>query len=149
MLDANLNLLPPKWLASCIWAAMAGAGYLNNPELTAKPLLPTRLPPRRLNTQRIKPPYFTKPATGDNADGEVIYIGRADHQVKLRGYRIELTEIQQVLREYHAIDDAFVTVCGEGLQRHIVAYVTLPEPSSLAHSELDQQLLRLPAQSIT
>jgi len=151
VLDANLNLLPPGVVGELYLGGDGVArGYLNNPELTAKAFIANPFADERVkNITGDTSPYLYK--TGDrvfyNADGEVIYIGRADHQVKLRGYRIELTEIQQVLREYLAIDDAFVTVCGEGLQRHIVAYVTLPEQSSSAESEpateptpeLDQQ----------
>ena len=78
-------------------------GYLNLPELTAE--------------RFIESPFADKPGdrlyqVGDRArylaDGTIEFFGRSDSQVKLRGYRIELAEIETVLNEHEAIRDVVV-----------------------------------------
>ncbi|HET6978727.1 MAG TPA: amino acid adenylation domain-containing protein [Pyrinomonadaceae bacterium] len=78
-------------------------GYLNHPELTAE--------------RFISDPFSITPGarlyqTGDLArywpNGEIEYLGRLDFQVKLRGLRIELEEIEAVLAEHEAVREAVV-----------------------------------------
>jgi amino acid adenylation domain-containing protein len=67
-------------------------GYLNHPDLTAARFLPhpySRQPGARL--------YRSGDRAKRLANGDVEYLGRLDHQVKLRGFRIELREIESVL----------------------------------------------------
>src|SRR5260370_4687108 len=57
-------------------------------------------------------------------DGEIEYLGRIDTQVKVRGYRIELTEIEAVLLEDAAVANAIVAlVSDEGGVDELAAYV--------------------------
>ncbi|MDP6740559.1 MAG: amino acid adenylation domain-containing protein [Planctomycetota bacterium] len=78
-------------------------GYLNQPELTAE--------------RFIESPFADQPGdrlydVGDKArylaDGTIEFFGRTDSQVKLRGYRIELAEIETLLNEHEAIRDVVV-----------------------------------------
>jgi acyl carrier protein len=56
-------------------------------------------------------------------DGELHYLGRLDHQVKVRGHRIELGEIEAALADHPAVAEAVVTAWGEtGEDRRLVAY---------------------------
>ncbi|UQA59462.1 non-ribosomal peptide synthetase/type I polyketide synthase [Polyangium aurulentum] len=98
-------------------------GYLRRPELTAE--------------RFVRDPYaFTPDArmyrTGDLArrapDGTIEYIGRADFQVKVRGYRVELGEIEAVLGEHPDVREAAAAVreVSPG-DRRIVAYVVMRE----------------------
>ncbi len=80
-------------------------GYFNRPELTAERFI--------LNpfTQNTGPRLYR---TGDRArflpDGNIEFLGRSDNQIKLRGHRIELEEIEAVLKQHPAVQDAVVVV---------------------------------------
>jgi amino acid adenylation domain-containing protein len=92
-------------------------GYLGQPALTAERFFPN--------------PFVegdTVYRTGDlvrwRDDGQIEFLGRLDHQVKLRGHRIELDEVQEVLRQHAAIRDAAVIVRGDnGKGPSLAAYV--------------------------
>ncbi len=56
-------------------------------------------------------------------DGRLVYLGRNDHQVKIRGHRIELGEIESALRKTPGITDAVVTARGTEAEKRLVAYV--------------------------
>ncbi|WP_172638905.1 non-ribosomal peptide synthetase [Streptomyces tailanensis] len=90
------------------------SAYLGRPEITADRFLADPYGPAGTRMYR----------TGDlarwTADGEVEYLGRTDHQVKLRGLRIELGEIESVLLAHPAVRQAAV-VAHEG--RQLVAYL--------------------------
>ena len=66
-------------------------------------------------------PRSTMYKTGDlarfNARGELVYLGRADQQVKLLGHRVELEEIEAVLQSHEAIVDAVVSLSEEAVAR--------------------------------
>ncbi|MFE3602201.1 amino acid adenylation domain-containing protein [Streptomyces sp. NPDC059142] len=72
--------------------------------------------------------------TGDQAryrpDGTLVFLGRADDQVKISGYRVELGEVRTVLEEHPEVGTAFVRVWGErSADRRLVAYAT-PSPGA-------------------
>ena len=87
----------------CIAGVGLARGYLNNAALTAEKFTDNPLHPG----ERIY-------RTGDIArwlpDGNVEYLGREDHQVKIRGLRIELGEIENTIREFPSVADCVVTV---------------------------------------
>ncbi|HYG23946.1 MAG TPA: amino acid adenylation domain-containing protein [Verrucomicrobiae bacterium] len=80
-------------------------GYFNRPELNAKCFVSNPFSPD---------PHARLYRTGDLArflpDGGLEFLGRADHQVKIRGHRIELEEIESVLKEHPAVENAVVVV---------------------------------------
>ena len=87
----------------CISGAGLARGYLNQPELTAErftgnPLLPG---------QRM---YRTGDLGRWLADGDVEFIGRIDHQVKIRGIRVELAEIESQIRKHPRVKDVAVVI---------------------------------------
>ena len=82
--------------------------------------------------------------TGDLArylrDGRIEYVGRADEQVKIRGYRIEPGEVEAVLAQYPAVDEAVVAARGDGEDRELVAYVVTGTAGPLAQDQLRRYL---------
>ncbi|MCN9243774.1 amino acid adenylation domain-containing protein [Streptomyces sp. RY43-2] len=107
----------------CIGGRNLARGYLDRPELTAERFVPHPFDPD---------PGARIYRTGDLArfrdDGAIEYLGRLDHQVKLRGLRIELGEIEQVLAAHPAVREAVVTARGQGGDTRLVAYLTADEP---------------------
>lgn len=102
-------------------------GYLNRPELTRQKFIPD--------------PYTDEPGaqmyrTGDLArylsDGSIEYLGRTDHQVKVRGLRIELGEIESAIQAYSGVKECVVMAREDTPgDKRLVAYVV---PVSLEHS---------------
>ncbi len=81
-----------------------GRGYLNNPESTAERFLDNPFVPG----QKI---YRTGDLARRIQGGNLEFLGRSDHQVKIKGYRIELAEIEAQLQKHDAIKQAVVLAC--------------------------------------
>jgi amino acid adenylation domain-containing protein len=79
----------------CVSGKLVGKGYLNRPDLTAE-----KFPTLKLFNERV---YRTGDLVRILHDGSFIFLGRADDQVKLRGQRLELSEINEVVKK--SIDD--------------------------------------------
>ena len=87
----------------CIAGVGLARGYLNNPALTAEKFTDNPVNPG----ERI---YRTGDVARWLPDGNIEYLGREDHQVKIRGLRIELGEIENTIREYPGISDCVALV---------------------------------------
>ncbi|ATZ23947.1 Tyrocidine synthase 3 [Streptomyces lavendulae subsp. lavendulae] len=99
-------------------------GYLGRPALTAERFVPDPYGPAGSRLYR----------SGDiarrRADGSLEFLGRADGQIKIRGYRVELGEIQAALMELDGIRDAVVVLREDSPgQKELVAY-TVPAPGA-------------------
>jgi amino acid adenylation domain-containing protein/non-ribosomal peptide synthase protein (TIGR01720 family) len=95
-------------------------GYLARPDLTAERFVPNPFSPV---------PGARLYRTGDLGrllpDGAVAYLGRADDQLKIRGFRVEPGEVESVLRGHPAIADVVVDARGaSATDRRLVAWVT-------------------------
>src|SRR5262249_39727732 len=107
-------------------------GYWKQPELTSERFVPNVYRPDRSQS------LF---ATGDLgrflADGTIEYLGRADQQIKLRGFRIEPGEIEANLTAHPLVRHAVVTVHGELSEtQHLIAYIVRSEGSGPLTNEL-------------
>ena len=126
VVDADMNRLPPL-VPGELWVAGRGVGigYLNRPDLTEKAFIP--------NPFSKDPEYARVYRTGDIVrllpDGKYDFIGRNDGQVKVRGFRIELTEVESVIREFPGITDATVQAFENESngEKYIAAYVVSGE----------------------
>jgi len=85
----------------CLAGVGLARGYLNNPELTKERFLEHPAVPG----ERI---YRTGDVARWLSDGNIEYLGREDHQVKIRGLRIELGEIENTIRTFPGIADCVV-----------------------------------------
>ncbi|WP_435105104.1 amino acid adenylation domain-containing protein [Arhodomonas sp. AD133] len=116
----------PDWVAGELWIGGAGVaqGYYGDAGRTAEQFV-----------QSAGERWYR---TGDLGrywpDGTLEFLGRLDTQVKLRGHRIELGEVEAALRRHPAVQQAVVIAVGEGVHRRLHAHVT-PDMAS-SESEL-------------
>ncbi len=113
----------------CVAGPILARGYLGRPELTAERFLPH---PYRAGERLYR--------TGDRGrwapDGQVEFLGRTDHMVKVRGYRVELGEVESVLREHATVRECVVvTRANNNASVDLVAYL-VAEGDAPAISEL-------------
>jgi amino acid adenylation domain-containing protein len=118
-----------------IGGAGVALGYLNRPELTA---------------ERFTADVFSEDScgrlykTGDlgrwRQEGHIEYVGRIDDQVKLRGFRIELAEIEARLRNHPGVSEASVLIRGQAAEKSLVAYVTPRSSTRPTAADLRTQL---------
>jgi len=93
-------------------------GYLDRPELTAEKFVPN--PFSAIGGARL---YRTGDLACYREDGNLDFQGRVDHQVKVRGYRIELTEIDAALEETAGVKQAVSLALDNAGEKRLVAYV--------------------------
>lgn len=123
VLDAAFNPMPvgvtgDLYIGGCGLAR----GYLNDPVKTAQAF--------------VASPFGTGERlyrTGDQgylrADGSIKFVGRNDHQIKIRGMRVELGEIESVLRDHELVRDAVVVASRTAAGYRLAGYVTPLDPA--------------------
>ncbi|HJR08157.1 MAG TPA: amino acid adenylation domain-containing protein [Pyrinomonadaceae bacterium] len=115
-------------------------GYLKRPDLTAERFVPhpfAHEPGARL--------YKTGDSGRHRADGNLEYLGRLDQQVKLRGYRVELGEIEALLSEHEGVRETVVVVREDVGERRLVGYLVPERGSELNAARVREYLKeRLP-----
>lgn len=122
ILDRNLEPVPsfiPGEL--CIGGIGLARGYVNRPELTRQKFV-------KVEYNRFGCPRLYR--TGDLArwlpDGNIECLGRMDHQVKVRGFRVELGEIENRLQAHPMVKEAVVLVSGGSSNRDaLCAYIVM------------------------
>ena len=109
-----------------------GRGYVSDPMRTAEAFVPDPFL-WSLGARMYK--------TGDLArsrpDGSIEYRGRLDHQVKVRGYRIELAELEATLYQHPAVQQAVVLAREDELSdKCLLAYAVVDSPAAITSAEL-------------
>jgi pristinamycin I synthase 3 and 4 len=135
ILDARLEPVPAGITGElCLGGIGLAWGYHGRAAMTAE--------------RFVADPYASAPGarmyrTGDlvrrDLDGAIEFVGRADHQVKLRGFRIEPGEIEEALRKHERVRDALVTVHqSQPDRKELLAYVIDRDAGSASDAPIEQ-----------
>ncbi|MEU2995022.1 amino acid adenylation domain-containing protein [Streptomyces griseoincarnatus] len=113
-------------------------GYLGRPELTSE----------RFVANPFEGPGARMYRTGDlvkwTPAGYVEFVGRADHQVKLRGYRVEMGEVQAAIAQHPAVAESYVLLNDSPTgERRLAAYVVPAPRRDIDLSDLRAHVVRL------
>ncbi|WP_440127536.1 amino acid adenylation domain-containing protein [Rhodococcus sp. SJ-3] len=118
VLDSRLHPVPVGVSGELYLGGDAVArGYLGAPALTAERFVASPFGGRM---------YRTGDVVRWHSNGQLVFLGRADQQVKIRGRRIELGEIETALTSFDAVRAATVVVRGEHLAAYVVGDVDTP-----------------------
>jgi amino acid adenylation domain-containing protein len=122
----------------CLGGEGLARGYLGRPELTAERFVPdpfTSEPGGRL--------YRTGDLVRRLPDGGLDYLGRLDHQVKVRGFRVELGEVEAALRRHPRLRDAVVVARPDGDRgQRLIAYAVAEDAAAALPAEELRAFLR-------
>ena len=129
----------------CIGGENLSTGYINKPDLTKDRFVPNPLEEGKMLYR-----------TGDLAqwlpDGNIIFLGRMDHQVKIRGHRIDLEEIEHTLRSHEQVLSAIVITKKIAGSLQLVAFVVgadnYVEKELLEYLSLNLPVYMIPAHII-
>jgi amino acid adenylation domain-containing protein len=128
LLDEQLNEVPTGEIGEIyIGGAGVGRGYVRRPELTVKAFIEdkfTGIPGKKI--------YKTGDLGKMLESGEVQCLGRIDHQIKIRGFRVETEEIEFQLKQQENVKQALVIAHKDALENvRLIAYI-------VPHIELDE-----------
>ncbi|TDT42248.1 non-ribosomal peptide synthase protein (TIGR01720 family)/amino acid adenylation domain-containing protein [Streptomyces sp. BK208] len=124
LLDDRLRPVPPGRVGAIYVAGdQVSLGYLGRPGLTAARFVAD---PFRADGSRM---YHTGDLARRTLDGELEFVGRADDQVQLKGFRIEPGEVETAIRALDGVADVAVTVADS--EDHLVAHVVGRVPDDL------------------
>jgi amino acid adenylation domain-containing protein/non-ribosomal peptide synthase protein (TIGR01720 family) len=137
VVDARLRTVPAGVAGElCLGGAGVARGYLGREELTRERFV-------ELEGRRF---YRTGDLVRWRPDGNLEFLGRIDDQVKIHGFRVELGEIEAVLREHPEVAEAAVLAPLEGAGRRLAAWLVAAGPAPPAVAGLRAWLGRkLPA----
>lgn len=110
-------------------------GYLDQPELTAARFLPDSFS----STEGARM-YRTGDLARMLPDGNLEFLGRKDDQIKIRGFRVELGEIEAVLSEHPSVRECAVALEGSGEQRMLIACIVPVGEQRLVEEDLREFL---------
>ena len=132
ILDGDMKKVAPGMTGEIyIGGRGLALGYLNDPDLTAQRFV--RNPFSDASDARL---YRTGDMASYLGDGQIAFHGRADEQVKINGFRVELNEVASALRRHPAVKETVVSVReNEAGEKQLLAYIvpaaTMPRVSEL------------------
>ena len=148
--DLQIHLLDPdlKLVADgqegelCIGGGGVARGYLNRPDLTAQRFIPDPF------SETGGALYRSGDLARRRADGQLVYLGRNDHQVKINGFRIELGEVEAAIAGYPGIRQVCVIAHSDHTGRQRLAAYFVADTQIPAHTLSTFLTARSPAQMI-
>jgi len=138
LLDNELQVVGTGEQGEIFLAGNLARGYLGHPDLTAEKFIPNPM---------VEEPGARLYKTGDLGrylpDGYIEFVGRVDHQIKVRGVRVEPAEIERALREHPSVLEA-VLVAHEDKPEHVrlIAYVVPDAGCALSTHDLRLHLAK-------
>ncbi len=135
VLDEQQKLVPPGVVGElCIGGIGLTPGYFCRPNLDSKAFFNKTINGKTCRLYR----------TGDRVhwgiDGQLVFHGRSDNQVKLRGYRIELSAVENELSQCHGVKQAHASIQQLGSHPVLVAYVTVDLISKVTSQQILNEL---------
>jgi amino acid adenylation domain-containing protein/non-ribosomal peptide synthase protein (TIGR01720 family) len=119
VVDAHLHLLPAGLPGQIAMAGVGlGRGYLGEPDRTARTFVPDPL--SGVPGGRV---YLTGDLGRWTREAGLEFLGRKDHQLKIRGFRVELGEIEAALASHPAVAEAAVAARETAAAKRLVAYL--------------------------
>jgi amino acid adenylation domain-containing protein len=106
-------------------------GYWGRPDLTSKAIIQNPL-----HDLWHDPVCATGDLVQPHEDGDFRFVGRQDHMVKVRGYRVELGEVEATLLSHEAVHEAAAGVIGEGPDASLRAWVSVKDGHAAGSAEL-------------
>ena len=135
VLDENQRLIPQGCVGELYLSGQQIAkGYWKQKELTQDRFVTNPF----ASDETIQKMYRTGDLVRWNFQGELEYIGRIDKQIKLRGFRIEIGEIESALTQCEGISQAIVDVKNINGENHLCAYIISKDP--IKEADLRHQL---------
>jgi amino acid adenylation domain-containing protein len=146
ILDRHMNPVPVGVVGEiCVGAAHLARGYLNRPDLTEQRFIPDPFSPEHVSTDAGRRLYRTGDLGRFRSGGEIEFAGRADHQVKINGFRIDLPEVERALTSHIGVSEAVTAVREIGNGQRLVAYIVAKPIGTPSASQLRKYLQdRLP-----
>ncbi len=140
ILEPDGTELPPDEMGEIVVRSpFLAACYWNKPEITEATFRPDPDHPG----ERL---YWTGDMGLKRPDGGVVHLGRRDNQVQIRGYRVEIAEIEIRLRELDGVvDAAAAAVEGDGAETALVGYIVPGEVRPSVTTLRDALRAKLPA----
>lgn len=136
ILDGDLNPVADGEVGELVAGGDGVAlGYLNRPELTAEKFIPDENNPGGLL-------YRTGDLARRRPDGAYEFVGRNDRQIKISGKRVELDEIEHIVRSLPGVRDAMVAAHDRGDTKRIAAFVTAKEGAGAGFVERLHEAMR-------
>ena len=136
ILDENLDQVPRGETGELyVGGAGVARGYLNQPALTAERFIAD--PFSEANGARL---YRTGDLARVREDDQIIFVGRRDDQIKIRGYRVEPAEIEIAIDRHPAVASSVVVIRGLNCEQRLTAYITMRNGRTPSASELRDSL---------
>ena len=116
----------------CICGTQVGYGYWKLPELTNKTFVPNPFGEGKM--------YHTGDLVRYNVEGNIDYLGRIDFQVKLRGYRIDMGEIESKVSDFDGIRQCVAAVVEANGGKHLACFYVKSDGASVSKDALAEYL---------